>query len=160
MKNNRAKFDKAEYDRSNPVAIKAMTDWLAKKIPDLIVDSSENYGFDIRGTVNGNGSKSFYEVEIKYGWTGEWPESWKEIRIPYRKKRLIDLWQGKFKDELFTFVIFRKDLKKAWHIPADIVMHSKVKEAPNKNVAEGELFFHIDVRDAYQVDMVDDNSNR
>ena len=39
-------------------------------------------------------------------------------------------------------------------------MHSKVKEAPNKNVAKGELFFHIDVRDAYQVDMVDDNSNR
>ena len=88
MKNNRAKFDKAEYDRSNPVAIKAMTDWLAKKIPDLILDSKEDYGFDIRGTVNGNGSKSFYEVEIKYGWTGEWPESWKEIRNTLSKEKI------------------------------------------------------------------------
>ena len=153
-------FSKKLYDQSDQPAKDAMVNWLNKNIPDLIIDSKENYGFDIRGTVNGNGSKSFYEVEIKYGWTGEWPESWKEIRIPYRKKRLIDLWQGKFKDELFTFVIFRKDLKKAWHIPADIVMLSKVKEAPNRAVAKGELFFHIDVRDAYQVDMVDDNSNR
>ena len=76
------------------------------------------------------------------------------------KERLIDLWQEKFKNELFTFVIFRKDLQKAWHIPADIVMLSKVKEAPNRAVAKGELFFHIDVRDAYQVDMTNDKGNR
>ena len=44
MKNNRAKFDKAEYDKSNPIAIEAMEGWLAEKIPDLIVDSTEDYG--------------------------------------------------------------------------------------------------------------------
>ena len=53
MKNNRAKFDKAEYDKSNPIAIEAMEGWLAEKIPDLIIDSTEDYGFDIRGTING-----------------------------------------------------------------------------------------------------------
>ena len=40
MRNNRAKFDKAEYDKSNPIAIEAMEGWLAEKIPDLIVDST------------------------------------------------------------------------------------------------------------------------
>ena len=82
MRNNRAKFDKAEYDKSNPVAIAAMEGWLAEKIPDLIIDSTEDYGFDIRGTINGGDSRAFYEVEIKYGWTGEWPENWTELRIP------------------------------------------------------------------------------
>ena len=70
MKNNRAKFDKAEYDKSNPIAIAAMEGWLSEKIPDLILETSEDYGFDIRGTVNGNEFKSFYVVEIRYGWTG------------------------------------------------------------------------------------------
>ena len=54
MRNNRAKFDKAEYDKSNPVAIAAMEGWLAEKIPDLIIDSTEDYGFDIfnQGFIN------------------------------------------------------------------------------------------------------------
>ena len=159
MKNNRAKFDKAEYDKSNPIAIEAMEGWLAEKIPDLIIDSTEDYGFDIRGTINGGDSRTFYEVEIKYGWTGEWPENWTELRIPYRKKRLIDKWRKDYKDDLFTFVVFRKDLKKAWHIPADVVESSQVKEDPNKNVEKGELFFHINVKDIYQVDMTYDKSN-
>jgi hypothetical protein len=40
-----------------------------------------------------------------------------------------------------------------------VVESSEVREAPNKNVAEGELFFHINVKDIYQVDMTYDNSN-
>ena len=51
------------------------------------------------------------------------------------------------------------DLKKAWHVPAHVVSESEVKEASNKNVRKGELFFHIPVDQAYQVDMTYGNSN-
>jgi len=159
MRNNRDKFNKHDYNSSNNIAIEAMVGWLNNKIPDLILEVDENYGFDIRGKVNGGNSRVFYEVEVKKGWTGEWPDNWTDLRIPFRKKRLIDIWKKDYKDDLFTFIVFRKDLKKAWHIPADVVELSEVKEARNKNVAEGELFFHINVKDIYQVDMTYDNSS-
>ena len=40
-----------------------------------------------------------------------------------------------------------------------MVESSQVKEAPNKNVEKGELFFHINVKDIYQVDMTYDKGN-
>ena len=32
----------------------------------------------------------YSEVEMKNQWTGDWNPKWKEIRIPYRKYRLIN----------------------------------------------------------------------
>ena len=153
MRNNRAKFDKAEYDKSNPIAIEAMEGWLAEKIPDLIVDSTEDYGFDIRGTINGGESKTFYEVEIKYSWKGAWPSSWRDIRIPYRKKRLLDKWKKDHYNDLLTFVVFREDCQQAWFFDGDTVLNSEVKEVSNRNIQKGEMFFHLETKDGYIVDI-------
>ena len=97
--------------------------------------------------------KYFFEVEIKYSWKGEWPEDWEEIRIPYRKHKLIDRWVNQFIYDDLTFVIFRNDCKQAWFIPGDVVSKGKVKEVSNRNVSKGEKFYHINTKDADLVDM-------
>jgi hypothetical protein len=152
-------FSKDEYDKADVPAKKHMIGWLNKNIPNLIIESDENYGFDIRGHLDANSNNHFYEVEVKWGWKDEWPPHWKELRIPYRKKRLLDKWQKDFPQSDLTFVVFRSDFKKAWHVPGDILLESEVKEAYNKNIARGEKFFHILTESVYQVDMTYDNSD-
>jgi hypothetical protein len=127
----------------------AMVNWLGAKIPDLIIEPEDNYNFDIVGTVNGNGAKSLYTLDVNQSWVGEWPKNWKYIYIPVSVKQLIDEWKKIYKDDLYTFIIFRKDLKKAWHIPADMVEYSKVVNETYK----------VSILDAYQVDMNDGNSS-
>ena len=127
----------------------AMVNWLGAKIPDLIIEPEDSYNFDIVGTVNGNGAKSLYTLDVNQSWVGEWPKNWKYIYIPVSVKQLIDEWKKIYKDDLYTFIIFRKDLKKAWHIPADMVEYSKVVNETYK----------VSILDAYQVDMNDGNSS-
>ena len=162
----RKKFSREEYDKADVPAKKHMIGWLNKNIPDLIIDSEENFGFDIRGHLDITSPwvgalviNHFYEVEVKWGWKDEWPPHWKELRIPYRKKRLLDKWQKDYSEDDLTFVVFRGDFKKAWHVPADILLESEVKEAYNKNIARGEKFFHILTDSIYQVDMTYDNND-
>ena len=155
----RKKFSREEYDKADVPSKKHMIGWLNKNIPDLIIESEENFGFDIRGHLDTNSGNHFYEVEVKWGWEGEWPPHWKELRIPYRKKRLLDKWQKDYSEDDLTFVVFRGDFKKAWHVPADILLESEVKEAYNKNIAKGEKFFHILTDSIYQVDMTYDNGD-
>ena len=45
----RKPFSKDEYDKADTPAKKQMLGWLGHNIPDLITDSKENFGFDIRG---------------------------------------------------------------------------------------------------------------
>ena len=123
-----------------------MIKWLSDNIPDLIIEPEERSLFDVVGRVNGDGARAIYSLEVNKGWTGEWPENWKFIYIPSESKKLLTEWKKYNKYDLYTFVIFRKDLKKAWHIAADIVNDSKIL---GKN-------YLIDVRDAYQMDVTND----
>ncbi len=60
----RKPFSKDEYDKADVPAKKQMLGWLSHNIPDLITDSRENFGFDIRGQLNGGATNHFYEVEV------------------------------------------------------------------------------------------------
>ena len=57
----------------------AMVNWLGAKIPDLIIEPEDSYNFDVVGTVNGNGAKSLYTLDVNQSWVGEWPKNWKYI---------------------------------------------------------------------------------
>ena len=80
-------------------------------------------------------------MEIKYGWKGDWNPSWKEIRIPYRKHKLIN--KVADADGFFNFYILRSDRKAAWRIKDNVVAESEVKEAKGRHILKGEHFFHI-----------------
>jgi len=156
----RKPFDKALYDVADTKAKKHMVDWLNFHndycfLDDRIynISTNETYYFDIVCTVDDANPRLLYEVEIKYSWKGDWPDSWKEIRIPERKRRLLDKWKEESPDDVLTFVVFRDDCKKAWHIDGSTLLECEVKEAPNRNIRKGEKFFHIPTSDAYLVDM-------
>ena len=151
-------FDKELYNKADSTAKKAMIEWLDKN-NYINIDDKETMSFDLvcnrieHDISHVEPKKYFYEVEIKYSWKGEWPEGWTEIRIPYRKHKLVDRWANHFIYDDLIFVIFRNDCKQAWHISGDVVSKSKVKEVSNRKVNKGEKFFHINIKDAKLVDM-------
>jgi len=147
----RKPFDKALYDVADTKAKKHMVGWL-KEQGYTNIATNETYYFDIICTVD-DLPRLLYEVEIKYSWKGDWPDSWREIRIPERKRRLLDKWKEESPDDVLTFVVFRDDCKKAWHIDGATLLECEVKEAPNRNIRKGEKFFHIPTSSAYLVDM-------
>ena len=102
----------------------------------------EQYYCDIEGE-DGHG----WEVEIKYSWKGEWPPSWEDVRIPHRKKRLID----KKGEENITFCVLNSMCNQAWEIPGAVVAGAEVVEVSNKFVPKGELFYSIFVSQAKKI---------
>ena len=148
----RKPFDRALYNEADTKAKQCMVGWL-RDHDHANISTNETTYFDIVCTVDGDLPRVLFEVEIKYSWRGEWPESWDEIRIPERKRRLLDKWQEESPDDILTFVVFRNDCKKAWHIDGHTLLNCEVKEASNRNIQKGEKFFHIPVSDAYMMDM-------
>ena len=125
---------------------KGVVSYLLEKEGHSITSTKENYKCDIITEKDGTVYNS--EVEIKFSWKEIWPDSWEEIRIPYRKKKLLD-------KENLTFYVLRADCKQAWKIDADVLRNkATVKEASNRYVRSGEKFFHIPVKHALLIDMV------
>ena len=139
-------FDRGMYEASDKAAKDAALRFI-KPMNYPQITTEETKDFDIVCSVD-NKPHHLYEVEVKYAWKGEWNPSWKEIRIPYRKNRLLSKWKKEYPDALFTFIVWRNDCKQAWHIDANILLDCEVKEVSNRNIREGEKFFHIPVEDA------------
>lgn len=131
-------FSRQRYETSDSPAKDIVMEYLMRN-GHKIIDSNEDFSVDIKSEKNDN--KYFSEVEIKYGWKGDWNPDWKEIRIPYRKHKLIN----KVADAngFFNFYILRSDRKAAWRIKDNVVAESEVKEAKGRNIIKGEHFFHI-----------------
>ena len=162
--NTTKQFELDLYNQADSLAKKEIIKWLEKN-NFININDKETMSFDIVCNKNkpedGDDDaefwqedlKYFYEVEIKYSWKGEWPETWDEIRIPYRKSKLIDRWTNEFIYDNLIFVVFRNDCKQAWHIPGEVVANSDVREVSNRKVKEGEKFYHIKTKDAKLVKM-------
>ena len=142
----RKQFDRALYEVADRDAKQATLKYI-KDMNYTTIDTTERKDFDIICKATEN-IHHLYGVEVKYSWKGEWNPSWKEVRIPYRKNRLLLKWKKEYPDALFTFIVWRNDCKQAWHIDANILVDCEVKEVSNRNIREGEKFFHIPVEDA------------
>ena len=105
-------------------------------------DDKENYSFDIKSEKNGH---TYYsEVEMKNQWRGDWNTSWKEIRIPYRKFKLINKFaELNNKDAYLNFYIIRSDCEYAWRIKDHQLTNDSIKEIWLGNARRKEHFFHI-----------------
>ena len=164
--NKNRSFDRLSYIMYDKKARKAMIDYLKEhNYKDII--SVENYNFDVsakkeiissfdKPTISED-KEHFFEVEVKTQWKGTWNPSWKEIRIPERKQRLINIWKDKYPKHDFKFVVFDFDLKKAWFIDADEVDKSPVGTIQNSRFTSAphltEPFFHIPLDKAKLVQM-------
>ena len=131
-------FSKALYEAYDGPARDTLVSYLEGK-GHVIVNNEENYNVDV--VSQKNGYTYFNEAEVKTAWKADWPTEWKEIRIPERKQRLLDKYEGD--DGVLNFYVFRKDLKKAWRIKDTLLTKESLKEAKGRYIRPGELFFHI-----------------
>ena len=125
-------FNREEYNESDPKGKQALRDYLdSKGIPTVIV---EDYGPDIKAF-----QEVFHEVEIKKIWKGEWNESWDVIRIPARKKRLME--GGK----RVVFWVMYSDCTKAFCVHSQDMKDEYIANFPNSWNPDGEMFYHLPV---------------
>ena len=143
------KFDKELYDKADPLSNGVMAAWLERNGYDSI-DPKETYGVDI--TCKKDNTPAFFETEIKYSWVKQWPNEWQEVRIPYRKHKIVDKWVRNGSEGSLTFIVFRSDCKQAWFINGQDVRDAKVASINNKYMSN-EKFYHINVNDASLINM-------
>jgi len=139
----RKSFNRALYEAYDEPAKDALVSLLKSK-GHTIVNTEEDYYVDV---VSQKGGYTYFnEAEVKVAWDGDWPTHWSEIRIPERKQRLLDKYEGQ--KGVLNFYVFRKDLKKAWRIKDTLLTKESLKEARGRNIRKGELFFHIPFTEA------------
>ena len=143
----RKPFSRALYDKADRKAKDIIRIYLENQGHKLKKDI-EQYYCDIEGE-EGHG----WEVEIKYSWKKEWPEAWEDVRIPHRKKRLID----KKGEENITFCVLNSMCTQAWEIPGSVVAGAEGIEVSNKFVPKGELFYSIFVSQAKKIFLTGEN---
>ena len=148
MAHNNRKFDKQSYMANDERAKKAIVSYLvANKFTDI--EAKEDYYFDVSAKKD---KDYFFEVEIKNQWGSSWNPNWKEVRIPERKRRLIDKKNKEYPDHDLYFVVFNTDCSQAWFIKDDTVSSSTVGTIQNsRRVGEPHLkepFFHIPTEQA------------
>ena len=157
--NKNRSFDRLQYIMYDKKAREAMIYYLNNHNYTDIV-SVENYNFDVSAKKD---KEHFFEVEVKTQWKGTWNPLWKEIRIPERKQRLINIWKEKYPEHDFKFVVFDYDLKKAWFIDADEVDKSPVGTIQNSRFTNAphlkEPFFHIPLDKAQLVHITEEKDD-
>ena len=140
-KTTKRPFDRALYNASEQPERNVIVSYLTNNGHEIL-DTKEDYNVDIK-IIKGD-NKYFSEVEIKWGWKGDWNPSWTEIRIPYRKQRLIDKKEKADESSSFlNFYVIRSDLEYAWRIKDSLMLESEVREASGRYITKGEKFFHI-----------------
>ena len=92
------KFQPQSYKENDSKAKITITNYLESN-GHTILDTEEDYSFDIKSEKNGG--MYYSEVEMKNQWKGDWNTAWKEIRIPYRKHKLINKFEEVKSDTTF-----------------------------------------------------------
>jgi len=143
MKRTNRPFSKSWYDVYDEKAKQALVQHLEAN-GHVIVSSKEDYNVDV--VSQKNGYTYFNEAEVKVAWQGDWPTHWSEIRIPSRKRRLVEKYKAQ--NGVLNFYVFDKELTKAWRIKDTLMTDDKIKEATGRNIWKGETFFHIPFTEA------------
>ena len=136
-------FSKALYDAYDAPAKTTLVQYL-QSVGHEITNTEENYNVDVVSTKKDY--TYFNEAEVKVAWSGDWPTHWEDIRIPERKGRLIEKYEGE--NGVLNFYVFRKDLKQVWRIKDTSLTKDRLREAYGRNIVKGEKFYHIPYTEA------------
>jgi len=143
LKPVRKSFNSALYQAYDAPAREALVNHLTNK-GHVIVSQSEDYFADV--VSQKHGYTYFNEAEVKVAWDGDWPTHWADIRIPERKQRLLDKYEGV--NGVLNFYVFNRDLSSAWRIKDTLLKQENLREAYGRNIRRGEKFFHIPYTEA------------
>ena len=127
-------FNKSLFDKYDPPARKAVSEWMKMKWG---LDCRENpnvYGVDLIA-YRANNPVGFVEVEVR---------SWSfchhpTIHIAYRKAKLFR------QDRPVLFFALTHDLSHAYWLKAELVEKCPLIEVNNREVPSGEFFFDVPV---------------
>ncbi len=136
-KNGKRIFSKQSYDENDKSAKDAIRDHL--NCHGIYTMIHENFGADIHAYYPDLNRFVLHEVEMKNQWSGNWPDSWKEVRIPARKARLIK------KNIDVVFWVLRTDRKQAWRIRQEVMTSDRIKNVSIRPCPSGEKFYCIPV---------------
>jgi len=139
----RKQFSRALYDAYDAPAKTTLVQYL-QSVGHEITNAEEDYNVDVVSTKKDY--TYFNEAEVKVAWSGDWPTHWAEIRIPERKGRLIEKYEGE--NGVLNFYVFRKDLKQVWRIKDTSLTKERLREAYGRNIVKGEKFYHIPYTEA------------
>ena len=135
------KFRPHSYAKNDGVAKEAVSNYLIRNGHDIL-STEEDFSFDVKSEKDGH--LYFSEVEMKRQWFGDWLPSWTEIRIPYRKFKLLNKFKEMKKvDAYFNFYVIRGDMECAWRIKDYQFTPETVQEVYLSNARRYEHFFHI-----------------
>ena len=136
----RKPFSRALYDKHDNPAKEALIRILVAS-GHKVGQVAENFYADVVSVKDGVVYHN--EAEVKRAWTGDWPETWEDIRIPERKSRLLKKYDGNV-----NFYIFSNDMSQCWHIKGEQVKQESLAKASGRNIMKGEEFFHIPYKEA------------
>ena len=88
---------------------------------------------------------------MKNQWRGDWNTSWKEIRIPYRKHKLLDKFKNISDDKInrfLNFYVIRNDCEYAWRIKDYQLTKERAKDTWLGNARVTEPFYHVPYEEA------------
>lgn len=139
----RKQFSRALYDAYDAPAKTTLVQYL-QSVGHEITNAEEDYNVDVVSTKKDY--TYFNEAEVKVAWSGDWPTHWADIRIPERKGRLIEKYEGN--NGVLNFYVFRKDLKQVWRIKDTSLTKDRLREAYGRNIVKGEKFYHIPYTEA------------
>lgn len=129
-------FEPELYEKYDNIGKQSLLSFLVYK-GHRIKDTEENYYADVLSEKDG--IEYYHEVEVRASWKGPWPLHWTELRLPSRKRRLIQ------KHESVLFYVFRNDLKEFFIVHSKELTDDRLKVAYGPNIAIGEHFFHIPI---------------
>ena len=140
------RFRPSSYRQNDNLAKETIISCLEKK-GHTLVTREEDYSFDITST---RGDNTYYsEVEVKIQWRGDWNPAWTEIRIPYRKHKLLNKFKALEDSNAYLhFYVLRGDCDYTWRISSDLLQQAEVKEAQGFRIERGEYFFHVPYTEA------------
>ena len=144
----RKHFNKSLYKKYDAIAKDTLISLLEVK-GHTIVNSEEDYYADV--VSQKDDYTYFNDAEVKSLWVGDWPTHWSEIRIPERKQRLLDKYEGS--NGVLNFYVFRNDMKQVWRIKDTCLTKESLSEAQGRRIKKGELFFHIPYTNAELINL-------
>ena len=136
-------FRKEVYDKVDEPSKKALIKHLEAE-GHTIINSEEDFYADV--TSEKDNVIYFSEVERKGQWDNDWPPHWRELRIPGRKKRLVE----KYKDQVdnLNFYVLNRHYDKAWKVNGTQMTEGALKKAFGPRIPDGETFYHIPYTEA------------
>jgi len=124
-------FLQKNYDLADCKAKNVWRKYLESK--GIFTKVFEDYGADIQAL-----HPYFHEVEIKSSWEDTWPEKWKTLHIPARKKKLLKKGKG-------YFIVFNKTCTKAKLVESKDLCDDFIENIPNRRYPKGEPFYNIPI---------------